>query len=169
MVQASRAHLEARPRRLPQHLREQVERDLRWYRTARAEVAEANERIADLLSPTTAQLSHIGSQKGAPGNPTCNRGIAVAALRSRVRRQAFAVAAIERWLWSPAMHRDDRLLLRACYAMDRDDPMPLFAAAASIGIPCGTPAERRAVQDHLDALLRRAARALHYRGWWRHG
>lgn len=149
------------PRRLPQHIREQVERDLRWYRQARNEVEDADARIATLTAPTTASLSYIGATTGTPGNPTCNRGIAVAAIDSRVKRDRFAVEALTRWLSS--LHSDDYRLLSLRYAIDVDEPRSLYEAARGARIPCDGRGELRAVEAHLDALLRRAARALRYR------
>jgi len=155
----------SRARRLPRHIRDQVERDLRWYRQARVEVAEADARIGCLTAPTTASLSYIGATKGTPGNPTCNRGIAVAAINSRVKRDRFAVEALTRWL--AALHSDDYRLISLRYAIDVDEPRSLYEAARGARIPCDGRGELHAVEAHLEALLRRAARALRYRGWWR--
>lgn len=149
-------------RRLPASIREQVERDLRWYRQAREEVAAAEQAIGDLLVPATARWSHIGSQQGAPGNPTCSRGIAVATIRSRIRRDAWTVHTLDRWL--PALHRDDRLLLALLYAMERDEP-PRSLEDACLGarVPYETPRERACVCGHVEGLLWSAAQALGYR------
>ena len=161
MATASRARLEPLPRRLPQHIREQVERDLRWYRQARIEVAEADERIASLTAPTTAQVSYIGSTTGTPGNPTCNRGLAVAAINSRVKRDRFTVQVLSYWLGR--QHPDDYRLLSLLYAIDVDAPRSLADAAKGAGVPYESADERRAVLGHVDALLVGAARALRYR------
>ena len=148
-------------RRLPASIREQVERDVLRYRQACIEVADADARIAALTAPTTAQVSHIGSTTGTPGNPTCSRGIAVAAINARVQRDRAIVAALTPWL--RRLHRDDYLLLSLLYAMDEDEPRSLPEAAAGARIPCESPDEMAAVAAHVEALLRAAATALSYR------
>lgn len=146
--------------RLPRHIRDQVETDLLWLRTARAEVEAVEDRIDALLSPATARLSQVGSQRGRPSNPTCSRGVAVGALRGRIRRQAFVVHTLDRWLYR--LRRDDRLLMSLLYAIDEDEPRTLAEAARGAGIPCGTRAEERALVERVQALLASAARALRY-------
>ena len=148
-------------RSLPWQVRQQVEQDLRWYRGALEDVADADLRIGDLLSPTTARLSYMGAIKGSPGNPTCNRALAVADINARVRRSRFCARCLGAWL--PTLHRDDYALLALHYGIEHQESVSLEDAARGAGIPCGTEEELRWVQGHLDGLLRRAAKALRYR------
>ena len=141
-----------------------MEQDLQWFREARAAVAEAEERLTTLRGPTTASLSYIGRCQGSPGNPTATRGIAARAIERQVLRDRHVAETLERWRMR--LHRDDRILLSLRYGMDQEEPRSLEAAAQGARIPCATPEERRAVEEHIDALLWRAALALRYR-WGR--
>ena len=146
--------------RLPRHIRDRVELDLLHLRAAREDVAALEERIAALLSPATARLSHIGSQRGRPSNPTCSRGLAVAALRGRIREQAWVVHALDRWLYR--LRRGDRALISLLYGIDEEGQRTLVEAAHAAGILCRSRAEERLVADRVQTLLASAAHALRY-------
>ena len=141
--------------RLPLAVRQQVELDLRWFRSAQESLADAEREIGDLLQPQNAKWSHVGAQQGQPGDPTGERAAKVAAIRSRVRRDEFVARVLGKWLGG--LPREHRTLLQMRYAVERDAP-----PATEEEIGAALHVSRGTVHRMTDDLLYRAAVRLLY-------